>query len=310
MLEVERFTSVIFESEGGAGADTYHWVHFKRSASTERQLLEDPDIPEQIAWALLEEDTQPRVLEAEGVVAIILRGINQQAGAEPEDMISFRLAVSGRRIVSVELRRLGVIDRLIAEFRAGRTPPTQGAFVVHLIETLRMVAEPELDALERDILELELSSARAGGFLTQRERARLADTRQDAILIHRFIAPQSLAIETLLRHAPRWLDDPGSLREEAEAFRRIASDLEAVRSRGQIVSEELSSAQAERTNRTVVLLSVVSVVFLPLTFLTGLLGVNLEGIPYAESEWSFPAFAGILVAVAGLSAFIAARFLR
>ena len=38
-------------------------------------------------------------------------------------------------------------------------------------------------------------------------------------------------------------------------------------------------------------------IFLPLSFLTGLLGVNLGGIPGAESSWGFAAVVGIVVVV-------------
>ncbi|MEL6767618.1 MAG: CorA family divalent cation transporter [Pseudomonadota bacterium] len=310
MLAGASETSTIFDSAELTRSPPYRWCHLQRSASAERVLLEDPEIPEELAWALVERDTLPRAIRAGGAVALFLRGINEARGAEPEDMISLRLCVLPSRIVSLELRRLPVVDGLIAEFRNGRAPDTIDAFVVHVVETLRAAMEHELDVLEADIHTLELHSAGRAGELLAEERARLADTRQDAIIIHRFVAPQSDAIERLIALSPPWLEDIATLREEAEGFRRIAADLDSVRARGAIVAEELRAAQAERQNRSFLLLTAISVVFLPLTFLTGLLGVNLDGIPFAADDWSFPAFALLLFAVAILSGWIATRLLR
>ncbi|MEO0762965.1 MAG: CorA family divalent cation transporter [Pseudomonadota bacterium] len=309
----------VFDGHAGDARHRYRWQHFKRSAATERYLLALGDVPDEIAWALVEEDTMPCVVsdadggdgdDGDGATAIFLRGINETPGDEPEDMISLRLLVIEGRILSIELRRLPVVDRLVREFCSGQAPASIGDFVIHVVETLREQVEHELDTLERDILDLELASARASGDLSASERAKLADTRQDAILIRRFVAPQAGALDRLVALAPRWLEEPGALRVEADAFRRIAGDLGSILSRGQIVADELRAAQAERSNRVIMILSAVSVVFLPLTFLTGLLGVNLAGIPHAEDAWSFPAFAVLLTAVAVAAAWVAVRLLR
>ncbi|MGF1501896.1 MAG: CorA family divalent cation transporter [Paracoccaceae bacterium] len=299
---------VVFRSDPSTvGLD---WWHLKHSAQTETALRSDPDIPPDLTDALLERDTQPRVHAIDGHTLLILRGINHAQGAEPEDMISIRLAISGRQVVSVELRRLRQIDRLIAECRAGRTPENPGALLCALVSVLRADVEPVLDELETDVARLEKRLLRSERALGRAERAALSDTRQDAIMLHRYIAPQGQAVAALTRLKPDWLTERRVLKSEAEAFRRIASDLEAVRDRAQIVAEEAALVASERMNRTILLLSAVSVVFLPITALTGLLGVNLAGIPFAEDPASFPIFGLLLVAVGALAAWLAMRLLR
>lgn len=308
--EIAAQGHAIFDGAGGGTAQPYRWLHLKGGAPSERALLADPGIPQSFAWAMLERDTQPRVVRQGGATLLILRGINKAANAEPEDMISLRMVVTAERIVSLEIRRLPCIDRLIADFRAGMPPETVGAFILKLVEVLREDAEPVLDALEDDIARLEQKSLRVSGRLDPAERAALTDARQDAIMLHRFIAPQATALEALGRLPPGWLDDPAALREEGEAFRRIGADLDALRGRAQVIAEELNIAMTERTNRIMLTLSAVSVVFLPLTFLTGLLGVNLAGIPFAEAPWAFWGFALFLVAVTGLAVWLARQLLR
>jgi zinc transporter len=59
-------------------------------------------------------------------------------------------------------------------------------------------------------------------------------------------------------------------------------------------------------------ISVVALVFLPLTFLTGLLGMNVSGIPFAHEPWAFGAVVGVSIAIAiGVAwYFIRARWFR
>lgn len=304
-----RAGQIVFEGAGGDAETPYAWTHLKRSAQTEAALHADATIPEGVAEALLERATLPRVLTVEGHTVLILRGINHGPSNDPEDMISLRLAITASRIVSVEIRRLRLIDRMIGDFREGRAPKSTARFVSRLVQTLRSEAEPVLEALERQVAMIEAALSRSGALDAGQRRA-LAETRQDAIQLHRYIAPQGKALETLSHLGPKWLPDKRRLKAEAHAFNRIAADLEALLARAQIVAEEATHAVTERTNRIMLTLSAVSVVFLPVTALTGLLGVNLAGIPYAESPSAFWVFAALVIGAAGFAAWLAIRLLR
>ncbi|MGF1445681.1 MAG: CorA family divalent cation transporter [Pikeienuella sp.] len=300
----------VVDVELGPVTAPWRWTHIKLSARTEAVLRRDLALAEELADVLLEPDTLPRVLTVDGRTVLILRGINQIEGAEPEDMISLRLAISGDAILSLEFRRLHHIDRMIEAVRKGHGPKSPGDFVTRLVEVLRSEVEPVLDALERDIGALERRTVRVEGGLSRHERALLIDARQDAIQLLRYIAPQAKALEALARMKPDWFGPRRRLKTEAAAFARIAEDLEALRARAQLVAEEASSAVMERTSRIMLTLSAVSVVFLPITALTGLLGVNLEGIPFDDAPWAFAVFCLLLVVVAGLAVWLAARMLK
>lgn len=300
----------LYRGRAGAGAAAWQWLHLGLSEAVESALLADEALPNEAVWALLEEDTQPRARRIDGTVLLILRGINELLGAEPEDMISLRLAIAPGRVVSLERRRLGQVDRMIQAFEAGDPPETPGRFVLTLIEGLREAAEPVLDRLEAQVVRLERQAIELEGRLPPEDRTLLPNLRQDIILIHRYTAPQATALHQLVRLDPPWLVERGTIEEEAESFLRIAADLDALRARAQVVAEQVSLAAAERTNRIVMLLSVVSAVFLPLTFLTGLLGVNLGGIPGAESPAAFTIFGAVLAVVAVVSLLAAIRLVR
>lgn len=301
---------IVFDGRSGEGPESWQWTHLRRSPDAERVLLDDPEIPRSVAFALLQEDTIPRATEAGAGTLLILRGVNLVPGADPEDMVSLRLWITPRRIVSTELRRLVQIDEMIEAFREGRGPKTPGAFVLALVEALRAAVEPVVDAAEDTLSDLETEVAGPGFSPASATRASLADVRRDVIQLHRYLAPQSAALDALLRLAPAWLPDRDQLREEAEAYRRISADLEALRQRGQLLADELRLIAAERMNQLMLRLGVIATVFLPVTFLAGLLGVNLAGIPFADRPWAFGAFCGVLVAVGLVSYWLGRNLMR
>ncbi|MDH5574426.1 MAG: hypothetical protein OEY80_02980, partial [Nitrospirota bacterium] len=89
------------------------------------------------------------------------------------------------------------------------------------------------------------------------------------------------------------------LRETSDHLLRYIEDLDAIRERVAVMQEELASKLAEQMTKTMYALTILAGVFLPLTFLTGLLGINVAGIPGSENSW---AFVSVCVILAGITA--------
>lgn len=103
-----------------------------------------------------------------------------------------------------------------------------------------------------------------------------------------------------------WLDQMHKrrLQESLDRIVRYLEDLDAIRERAQIVKDELSNALADKMNKNMYVLSVIAAIFLPLGFLTGMLGINIGGIPGADNPWAFYIFTGILVGLVGLQTLV------
>ncbi|MDH3527069.1 MAG: hypothetical protein OEM43_06160 [Gammaproteobacteria bacterium] len=81
------------------------------------------------------------------------------------------------------------------------------------------------------------------------------------------------------------------IRELTDRMTRFIEDLDEARDRASVTHEELQNRLAELTNRRMYLLTMIAAIFLPLSFLTGLLGINVGGIPGSD----FPAAFAIVV---------------
>lgn len=265
------------------------WMHLEFDAPGPRAwLAEDSGLAPIIVEALVSDDPRPRSVVAGDGLMLILRAINTNEGAERDDMVALRLWFEADRIFTMRRRdrRVAAIGDMAAALEAGRGPVDPGDAIHFLVDAMlgRIGGEVEgveesIDAIEEEMLEVQ----------SREIRPRLANLRRTSIALRRYLAPQREVIGRL--HAERlpWLTDEtrAHLREAADRVTRYVETLDASRERAAVSYEELSSRLAEQMNQTMYILSVVAAIFLPLGLLTGLLGINVGGMPGVDSPWAF-----------------------
>jgi zinc transporter len=130
-------------------------------------------------------------------------------------------------------------------------------------------------------------------------RRQLAQLRKQVIGFRRHMAPQREVMAWLQARPGEWgaIGHEASMRESANHLTRYVEELDAIRERAGVMQEELAGKLAERTSNIMYLLTILSGVFLPLSFLTGLLGVNVGGIPGSQHPWGFAIVCGILAGI-------------
>lgn len=281
------------------GPDQWLWIHLDYTRADVRQWMrEGSGLPELAVEALLQSETRPRCVGADHSLMVFLRGVNMNPGADPEDMVGIRLWVARQRIISLRMRRLLSIDDIRSAVKRGAGPGSPAAFLVMLIERLLERAGVVIEALYDKVDALEASAHEE---TLREEREQLADIRREAIALRRFLAPQREALNRLSVERSGPLDDVHrlQLREHADRLTRMVEDLDAARERAGVVHESLVSRVAEQTNERMYILSIIAAIFLPISFVTGLLGVNVGGIPGGDSALGFPVVVGLLAVIAG-----------
>jgi zinc transporter len=278
--------SGVKEAWPGAGV---LWVHQDFNADeAQHWLKEESKLDPIVIGALLADETRPRA-EIFGRGSLInLRGVNLNPGADPDDMVSVRLWIDGRRVVSVRLRRLMAIQDLREEIEAGRGPQSTEAFLDSLVRYLTNRMGPVVESMEDRLADAEDAILQVRSF---EMRSVLAVIRQQAIGLRRYIGPQREALTRLVTIEADWLTEFARrhLRESADRVTRIVEDLDAIRERSAVVRDELSNRLSDSMNRRVYALSVIAGLFLPLGLISGLLGINVGGMPGADAPWAFGA---------------------
>jgi zinc transporter len=127
----------------------------------------------------------------------------------------------------------------------------------------------------------------------------LALLRKQTIAIRRYLAPQREALNRLITEKLSWLTSSYQmqLREISDRLVRHIEDIDAVRERAALAQEELLSLVSEQMNERMYVLSLVAAIFLPLGFFTGLMGINVGGMPGVENDEAFWVVVALCVAV-------------
>ena len=228
--------------------------------------------------------------------SLALRGVNLDPQSRPENMISIRLFISSNMIISTSRRTLLSVTEIIEELRKGTGVKSTSEFLVEL--TYRMIdrmddvidqLQDRTDYLEENIIDMK----------NQEFRTEILNVRRETIVLKRYLAPQKEALIKLSNEKISWIDEyrKVEIRETNDQLIRHIEELDTIRDKVILIQEELANSLSEEMNKKMYMLSIISAIFLPLTFLTGLLGINVGGIPGASNDKAFYIFTIILLLV-------------
>jgi len=276
------------------------WVHLLRTAPGVGEWLgpQGLGLPGPTVALLTSDDTRPRAFrEGEALVAT-LRGINFNPGAAPEDMVSLQLWSDGVRVVTLRRRPLQTPRDTLADIDAGEGPGDAGALVNSLVDYMisrmnRLIVDinEQIDALEED---------GDGNDDSDRRMDTISRIRRDCLALKRHMSPQHEALEKIARDAPDWFRDHDrrAIAEDIARLARYLADLDISKESALLLQDELRTRALAASQRTSYLLSIVAAIFLPLSFLTGLLGINVGGMPGVGQAPAFWIVTGICLAIA------------
>jgi zinc transporter len=274
-----------------------HWLHFDYTLESTKQWLEESSkLPPVVISALLDEETRPRATALNEGVLISLRGVNLAPNSDPEDMVSIRLWFTKNKVISTRRRTLLSVKDIAADFDENIGPQTPSEFIAILTERLITRMSHTIYEIEDKVSEIEETILTASGHSL---RSELSEIRRQIISLRRYLSPQREAMSQLLSDKITLFstEERIQIREATDHLIRFIEDLDSIKDRAVVCQEELTNTLAEQMNSRMFVLSVVAAIFLPLGFLTGLLGVNIGGIPGTDNNYAFGIFSVILILV-------------
>jgi len=275
--------------------DACRWVHLDiNHQQSLRWLKQSSGLEPVIIDALTAEETRPRIVELEEAALIILRGVNLNEDADPEDMVSIRLYVDQHRIISTRRRQLKAVTDIERRLSQRVGPKTSGELVSMLAALLSDRMEASIGRLNESTDDVEqnvIDNPDIG------LRHQIVEIRKQAIVFRRYLSPQRDVLAKLRTADLKLFSamDKRYFQETYDRTLRYVEDLDAARERAQIVQDELTTQLTDRLNKNTYLLSVIAAIFLPLGFLTGLLGINVGGLPGADNPLAFWLFSLMLL---------------
>jgi zinc transporter len=293
--EIRRLSVPEAEAYAGTG---FLWLHLHGWDEADFDLLKRQDrIPDIAATALIASETRPRCDRIDFGAILNMRGPGENDPEDSDKLVSIRLWVHENRVTSVSRRRMNATAEVMKQVEAGKiTDP--GDLVAAYARAISAELDPQVSDLgdTLDDIESDLEDPKS----LYRFRRTITKVRTDAIAFRRFVAPDRDALTSLANMDFEWLspEDRQHINEASNKFARMAEELEAVRERAALLHEQITDLRAEQLDARGLQISVIAFIFLPLTFLTGLLGMNVAGIPYAEEPWAFGGVVAICLIIA------------
>lgn len=269
-----------------------HWYHCERQHPDIRDWLLNNQIPKSTVKHLLADESRPSFHQYdEQNFMLILRGMNMNQDAAPEDMLSVRILFYNGALIStrkVPSRAIMEIRQALAEERG---PKQLADLIIQIIDGLNGKIDQHLETVENRVDELDIDDEDSHDIIP---------TQKALLAVKRFIRPQQYAIRDLAESDVSLLASrPHQIRYALNNITRINETIDFYLGELELFKEELHQRHEEKVSQNSYLFTVVATIFLPTSFLTGLLGINIGGMPGVESPMAFTWFCIALIAIFG-----------
>lgn len=279
------------------GRGGFAWIHLDGIGTREQTWLkEKAQLDEIIVETLTATESRPRCDVFDHSAFVNLRGLTDAQMSASDPLASIRIWARRGMVISATRQTLTAMAEVRKDLEAGRIRDP-GDLIAAFADEITAELDPQVAELgdSLDDCEQELDPDRV---FELRRKVNLV--RSKSIGYRRFLFPQRDALEKLAHLDAGWLQDDDRIHLSAAADRaaRMAEELEAIRERASLTHDALTDLRAEQIDSRALLISVIAMVFLPLTFVTGLYGMNVKGIWFQDEPWAFDAIAGFCLAIA------------
>lgn len=277
-----------------APAADFEWRHYNLSdPKALSKLTADKSLPELARIALTGRESRPRVEVIGDDLVAIIRGVNFNPESDQDDMVSLRIFARTDLIITAQYRDLKTTQEFAQRADSGYGEKSSAELLAKLVAVMFEKIEDTVMQFSDEVDQLEELSDDA---ITATARDNISEMRRKVVGFRRHLLPQREAASRLRNAGLPWLSEKhGNLHaENYERIMRNLDELDEIRDKLTIVKEEVQSVLSERLNRNTYVLSVVAAIFLPLGFLTGLMGINIGGMPGVDSDAAFWLFCALL----------------
>ena len=268
----------------------WHWLHLDLSDARSAQVVAGLALPEDACATLLAPDSHVNLqLEGDAVHGVFVdwthqRGVDLAAEGQlrGDDGIGWlHFALTPTLLVTARRQALRSVE-------AARRAVGAGADADSPVRLLELVAARFADTVERSSdglsVRLDRIEDRVLADSIGEERRDLAQLRHQTVRLHR---PLTAMRRVLKQFEQRHPADTGhellpAVSRLNQRFDDLDGDVATLQERARLLQDEVAAKLAERTNRHLYVLSMITALLLPPSLVVGVFGMNLHGLPFAD----------------------------
>lgn len=282
------------------------WVHLNLSDPQALRWLEKRD---DLSLWVRENLTNPNISEPhirirQDSLLLVLRTVNIMPGAEPDDLVFLRLYATDKILISTRLHPAINFEEMDELFADKDGPKDMNGLILSILENTLDGVSDSIVGIENQVDELEEKIIVNN--IPQNTYQQLSELLRQVIVIRRFMAPEREAIGNLIRHGSVWFtaDMDRGLRDNFDWIQRIIEDIDLLEKRIRVNQDALKNMDDKKVQRNMYMLSVIAGIFLPLSFLASVFGMNLEGIPLGGHRYGFLMISLLMVFIGCIVLFV------
>ncbi len=300
------------DAPGGLGFDLpsesqgFRWLHLNLADQRSLRWLEiHADLSPALLALMLAADGQPRVVVQPDAVGLVLHDFERGLDATGTGQIdALRVVATGRTLITARAHPLRCADLVRDRLANGATLDDGAGALSFLIGAM-------VDSLAALVLDLTGQLLDAETELMTNDEAPdtrvLIAARRRSAQLHRLVAG--------MRATLRRMDGEPALtfryalipREQEPRLAALDADIVGTQQQLRLLRDEIDLQTAQRTNRNVYLLSVMTALLLPATLVTGFFGMNTDGMPFTHGAYGTLIAGAIALGSAGFSYWLLGR---
>lgn len=264
-----------------------HWLHLNYGDDSTKDWIKNySNLPQEVINNLLENRDISSFDEYDEGLFLSIKAINFYNQLNDQELITLKIWLDKDRLITFRNDKIKSIDDIKNRLENSKIKFDLNLIFIEILKRLNNNIYQNSYALYDEIENLE-DELLDGNHKNLRNL--ISSFRKKIITFKRYILPQRDIVFNLYKLPTQFFsnDDKDEIKDIYEWLDRAISDLNSTKDRIIITQEELNGKLSEEMNKTMYLLSIVSAIFLPLGFITGLLGINVGGMPGINSNNAF-----------------------
>ena len=253
-----------------------------------------PHLPPGALAMLSSVDDRQQIDDFGQVIGGVVADYERCDPVDEKRLVRWNFMMAPKLFVSAQRRHSHALNQLRIDLQSGRQIYDVVGLFHALMHELASTISSVMNELGSKLNEMEehlLDQKEVGSDLLGQVRRRL-------ILMRRQALPLRAILIHMLNERPYWFDDKAVAECQRVAARMdgLVDDLESLQERAHTVQDEFKARDAAGTNKRLTVLSIVSALLLPPTFITGVFGMNVNGLPFEAAPYGFGATCGLMAA--------------